>query len=120
MAKNLKKGQRIGRTPKTGTERAISPRRVIVFKPSAILKQRINGHNPGGVAWVAAMFWIYWDTFWSLFFSAVWFMKIASGRWDHRQVAPMMSCEFPYRPQDDWAAKWTNGTRLDLRCTGLA
>jgi integration host factor subunit alpha len=37
MAKNLKKGQRIGRTPKTGTELAISPRRVIVFKPSAIL-----------------------------------------------------------------------------------
>jgi len=50
MAKNLKKGQRIGRTPKTGTELAISPRRVIVFKPSAILKQRVNGHSPGGVA----------------------------------------------------------------------
>ena len=50
MTKNLKKGRRIGRTPKTGTERAISPRRVIVFKPSAILKQRINGHSPRGVA----------------------------------------------------------------------
>ena len=50
MTKNLKKGQRIGRTPKTGTELAISPRRVIVFKPSAILKQRINGHSPSGVA----------------------------------------------------------------------
>jgi integration host factor subunit alpha len=25
----------------------ISPRRVMVFKPSAILKQRINGHGPG-------------------------------------------------------------------------
>jgi len=25
----------------------ISPRRVMVFKPSAILKQRINGQNPG-------------------------------------------------------------------------
>jgi Bacterial DNA-binding protein len=46
MTKNLKKGQRIGRTPKTGTELAISPRRVIVFKPSAILKQRINSHSP--------------------------------------------------------------------------
>jgi len=46
MAKNLKKGQRIGRAPKTGTELAISPRRVIVFKPSAILKQRVNGHSP--------------------------------------------------------------------------
>ena len=41
-----KKGQRIGRNPKTGTEVPISPRRVMVFKPSAILKQRINGHAP--------------------------------------------------------------------------
>src|ERR1700686_1622009 len=39
-----KKGQRIGRNPKTGTEVPISPRRVMVFKPSAILKHRINGH----------------------------------------------------------------------------
>jgi integration host factor subunit alpha len=38
-----KKGERIGRNPKTGTEVPISPRRVMVFKPSAILKQRING-----------------------------------------------------------------------------
>jgi integration host factor subunit alpha len=37
-----KKGQRIGRNPKTGKEVPISPRRVMVFKPSAILKQRIN------------------------------------------------------------------------------
>src|SRR6266699_6338430 len=37
-----KKGQRVGRNPKTGKEVPISPRRVIVFKPSAILKQRIN------------------------------------------------------------------------------
>ena len=45
------KGQRIGRNPKTGTEVPISPRRVMVFKPSAILKQRINGGsdvNGGG------------------------------------------------------------------------
>jgi len=42
-----KKGQRIGRNPKTGTEVPISPRRVMVFKPSAILKQRINGDSPG-------------------------------------------------------------------------
>ena len=42
-----KKGQRIGRNPKTGTEVPISPRRVMVFKPSAILKQRINGHTSG-------------------------------------------------------------------------
>jgi integration host factor subunit alpha len=40
-----KKGQRIGRNPKTGTEVPISPRRVMVFKPAATLKQRIiNGH----------------------------------------------------------------------------
>jgi len=32
MTKNLKKGQRIGRNPKTGTSVPISPRRVIVFK----------------------------------------------------------------------------------------
>jgi integration host factor subunit alpha len=38
-----KKGQRIGRNPKTDKEVPISPRRVMVFKPSAILKQRING-----------------------------------------------------------------------------
>ena len=50
MTKNLKKGQRIGRNPKTGTSVPISPRRVIVFKPSAILKQRINSHSPSGVA----------------------------------------------------------------------
>ena len=50
MKENLKKGQRIARTPKTGTELAISPRRVMVFKPSAILKRRINGHSPAGVA----------------------------------------------------------------------
>jgi hypothetical protein len=27
---------------------------------------------------VTAMFWIYWDTCWSLFFSAIWFMTIVS------------------------------------------
>ena len=43
-----KKGQRIGRNPKTGTEVPISPRRVMVFKPSAILKQRINGQGGEG------------------------------------------------------------------------
>jgi hypothetical protein len=34
--------------------------------------------SSGCIARVAAMFWIYWDTFWSLFFSAVWFMTIVS------------------------------------------
>ena len=42
-----KKGQRIGRNPKTGKEVPISPRRVMVFKPSAILKQRINSDPDG-------------------------------------------------------------------------
>ena len=42
-----KKSQRIGRNPKTGTEATISPRRVVVFKPSAILKQQINGNRSG-------------------------------------------------------------------------
>jgi hypothetical protein len=45
LKKNLKKGPRIGRNPKT-TKAPISPRRVVVFKPSAILKQRVNGHAP--------------------------------------------------------------------------
>jgi len=35
------KGQRLGRNPRTGKEVTISPRRVVVFKPSAVLKQRI-------------------------------------------------------------------------------
>ena len=37
------KGQRIGRNPKTGIEVPIDPRRVMVFKPSNVLKARING-----------------------------------------------------------------------------
>ena len=36
---------RLGRNPKTGKEVPISPRRVMVFKPSAILKQRINSQG---------------------------------------------------------------------------
>jgi integration host factor subunit alpha len=42
-----KKRQRLGRNPKTGVEVPISPRSVIVFKPSAILKQEINGKRSG-------------------------------------------------------------------------
>ena len=45
-----KKKQRMGRNPKTGTEVPISPRRVMVFKPSAILKQRINGNGSGAAS----------------------------------------------------------------------
>jgi integration host factor subunit alpha len=37
-----KKGQRVGRNPKTGDKFSISSRRVMVFKPSAILRRRIN------------------------------------------------------------------------------
>ncbi len=37
------KGERVGRNPKTGVEVPIEPRRVMVFKPSNVLKARING-----------------------------------------------------------------------------
>lgn len=37
------KGARMGRNPKTGEEVPIEPRRVLVFRPSHILKDRING-----------------------------------------------------------------------------
>ena len=37
------KGQRIGRNPKSGQEVPIPPRKVLVFKPSNVLKGRING-----------------------------------------------------------------------------
>lgn len=36
------KGQRIGRNPKTGEEVPILPRRVLVFRASHVLKNRIN------------------------------------------------------------------------------
>ncbi|HBV00609.1 MULTISPECIES: integration host factor subunit alpha [Thalassospira] len=36
------KGQRIGRNPKTGDEVPILPRKVLVFRPSQVLKARIN------------------------------------------------------------------------------
>jgi integration host factor subunit alpha len=41
------KNQRIGRNPKTGVEVPILPRRVMVFKPSNVLKARINGEADG-------------------------------------------------------------------------
>jgi len=37
------KSERIGRNPKTGVEVPITPRRVMVFKASNVLKARING-----------------------------------------------------------------------------
>ncbi len=35
------KGGRIGRNPKTGEEVPIEPRRVLVFRPSQVMKERI-------------------------------------------------------------------------------
>ena len=39
------KGHRVGRNPKTGKEVPIPARRVMVFRPSTILKQRIQPKN---------------------------------------------------------------------------
>jgi len=36
------KGRRIGRNPKTGEEVPIEPRRVLVFRPSQVLKDRVS------------------------------------------------------------------------------
>ncbi|MBT5073983.1 MAG: integration host factor subunit alpha [Kordiimonadaceae bacterium] len=36
------KGGRIGRNPKTGEEVPIEPRRVLVFRPSQVLKDRVS------------------------------------------------------------------------------
>lgn len=41
------KNGRIGRNPKTGEEVPITPRRVLVFRPSQIMKAIINGQTPG-------------------------------------------------------------------------
>ncbi len=44
-----KKGERLGRNPKTGEEVPITPRRVLVFRASNIMKERINeGHSKRG------------------------------------------------------------------------
>ena len=42
------KGQRIGRNPKTGEEVPILPRKVLVFRPSQVMKSRINEPRRGG------------------------------------------------------------------------
>ena len=41
-----KKG-RMGRNPKTGEEVPIAPRRVLVFRPSQLMKARVNGGQAG-------------------------------------------------------------------------
>jgi len=42
------KGQRVGRNPKTGEEVPILPRKVLVFRPSQVLKSQIanSGSDP--------------------------------------------------------------------------
>ena len=40
------KGSRVGRNPKTGVEVPISPRRVLVFRPSQVLKAHVNHVAP--------------------------------------------------------------------------
>lgn len=42
------KRQRVGRNPKTGVEVPITPRRVMVFRASHVLKDRINGQRTTG------------------------------------------------------------------------
>ena len=42
------KGERVGRNPKTGVEVPIEQRRVMVFKPSNVLKAHINGEASDG------------------------------------------------------------------------
>ena len=42
------KGRRIGRNPKTGEEVPIEPRRVLSFRASQVLKDRINASLTGG------------------------------------------------------------------------
>jgi integration host factor subunit alpha len=44
------KRKRLGRNPKTGVEVPITERRVLVFKPSNLLKAKINGQSGEGEA----------------------------------------------------------------------
>jgi integration host factor subunit alpha len=44
------KGGRIGRNPKTGEEVPIAPRRVLVFRPSHVLKEQVNRNLSGTAA----------------------------------------------------------------------
>ena len=39
------KGRRIGRNPKTGKEVPIEPRRVLTFRPSQLMRDRINAKS---------------------------------------------------------------------------
>jgi integration host factor subunit alpha len=42
------KGERVGRNPKTGVEVPIEKRKVMVFKPSQVLKAHINSETNDG------------------------------------------------------------------------
>ena len=44
------KGGRIGRNPKTGEQVPIAPRRVLVFRPSHVLKEKVNQNLSGSRA----------------------------------------------------------------------
>ena len=37
------RGRRIGRNPKTGIETVIEPRNVVIFRPSQLFKDEVNG-----------------------------------------------------------------------------
>jgi integration host factor subunit alpha len=41
------KGPRVGRNPKTGEEVPIAPRRVLTFRPSHLMKERVAAGNRG-------------------------------------------------------------------------
>ena len=41
-----KKKERLGRNPKTGEPAPISARRVVSFRPSAVLKDKLNSSKP--------------------------------------------------------------------------
>jgi integration host factor subunit alpha len=41
------KRERMGRNPKTGEEVPITPRRVLVFRPSQVMKNIVNGLEGG-------------------------------------------------------------------------
>ncbi|GAA4483772.1 integration host factor subunit alpha [Gluconacetobacter aggeris] len=43
------KGRRTGRNPKTGVEVPILPRSVLVFRPSQLLRARVNGRQVDGI-----------------------------------------------------------------------
>lgn len=44
------KTARVGRNPKTGEEAPIPPRRVLTFRPSHLLKERVASGNGNGAA----------------------------------------------------------------------